>query len=83
MGLRLAFPESRIRITLVAVPDPLFLNFYSDPDPTFHFTADLDSTFHFNATPMHPAPHQSNANRRPLVYRPSGGSTHGSILSLV
>ncbi len=41
-----------------------------DPDPylSFYF-ADLgsDQSFHFNADPAH---HQSDANLRPLVFRP-------------
>jgi hypothetical protein len=35
-----------------------------------HFKADTDPNFHFNADPD-PAPRQSNANLRPLIYRPS------------
>jgi hypothetical protein len=42
------------------------------PDPAFHFIADLD-----------PAPHQCDANLRPLVYRPASiVGVHGSILSI-
>jgi hypothetical protein len=46
-----------------------------DQDPSFHFDADPDPTFHFDAGPdLDPgpatAPHQSDANLRPLVYRP-------------
>ncbi len=36
------------------------LHLNADPDPAFHFTADPE-----------PALHQSDANLRPLVYRPS------------
>jgi hypothetical protein len=36
-------------------------HFYADPDPAFGFNADPD-----------PAPHQSDENLRPLVYRPFG-----------
>jgi hypothetical protein len=33
---------------------------------------DMDATFHFNADLLlDPAPHQSDANLQPLVYRPS------------
>jgi hypothetical protein len=45
----------------VADPHP----FNTDPDPFFHFIADLD---------LESAPHQSDANLRPLVYRPSRAS---------
>jgi|LakMenEpi03Aug12_release.lakeMendotaPanAssembly.Ray.scaffolds.fasta_scaffold1019016_1 hypothetical protein len=48
--------------------DPHHMN--ADLDPSFHFNADLDPNFHFNADPdPDPAPHQINANMRPLVYR--------------
>ncbi len=54
-------------------PDPTF-HFDADPDPTFHFDADPDpiSHFHFDAdADSDPAPHQSDANLRPLVCRHS------------
>jgi hypothetical protein len=69
-----------------ADPDPAF-PFSADLDPTllfnaargtFHFNADPDPTFHFNADPDL-APHQSDANLRPLVYR-SGSATLSSII---
>jgi hypothetical protein len=42
------------------------------PDPAFHFNADPDPAFHFNANAdPDPAPNQSDANLRPLVYRTS------------
>jgi hypothetical protein len=48
------------------------------PDPSNHFNADPESSYHFNADPD-PAPHQSDANLRPLVYIQN---LKGSILSL-
>ncbi len=67
------------------------IEFYFNADPVFYFNADPDQNFHFNANP-NPAPRQSDANIRPLVYRPSRVpfwtfkppfvSVHGSILSL-
>jgi|688.fasta_scaffold164762_1 hypothetical protein len=43
-----------------------------NPDPTFHFDADPDPTFDFDTDPdLDPAPHESDANLLPLVYRPS------------
>ncbi len=58
-------------------PDP-FVNFDVDLDLPFNFDANLDPPFHFVADPD-PAPHQSDANLRPLVYRtlkaPFGTST--------
>ncbi len=43
-------------------------HFHGDPDPSFHFYADPDPTLHFNADPdLDPAPHQKDANLRPLV----------------
>ncbi len=62
--------------------------FNADPDPSFCCHADLDPTFHFNADPdpdLDPAPHQSDANLRPSVYRPSRSSIlslHASIVSV-
>ncbi len=50
------------------VADPHHLN--ADSDLAFHFTADQDPTGHVYADPDH-APHESEANLRPLVYRPS------------
>jgi hypothetical protein len=50
------------------VADPLHLN--ADPDLAFHFTADQDPIGHVYADQDH-APHESEANLRPLVYRPS------------
>jgi len=47
---------------------------YPDWDPSFHFYADPDLAVHFHANldpDTDPAPYQSNANLRPLVYRPS------------
>ncbi len=41
------------------------------------FNADSDSAFHFNADPG-PAPHQVDANLRPLVLQ----ALQGSVLSL-
>jgi hypothetical protein len=55
----------------VADPHP----FNTDPDPFFHFNADPDTIFHFNADlDLESAPHQSDVNLRPLVYRPSRAS---------
>ncbi len=45
-------------------------HFHADPGPSFHFHTDPDLTFHFNAD-LDLVPHQSDANTRPLVYRPS------------
>ncbi len=44
-----------------------------DPNPTIHFDADSDAASHqSNANPASdPAPYQSDANLRPLAYRPS------------
>jgi hypothetical protein len=36
----------------------------------FHLNADAEPNFHFNKDPD-PATHQSDANLRPLVFRPS------------
>jgi hypothetical protein len=47
-----------------AVPDQPF-RFDLDPDPTFHFDADPDPPY------PDPAPHQGDANPRPLTYLPS------------
>jgi len=41
----------------------------SDPEPSFQFNVDPDLTIHFNVD-LDPAPHHSDANLRPLVYRP-------------
>jgi hypothetical protein len=47
-------------------------HFNAELDPAFHFDADSDLALLFNEDPdPDPAPHQSNANLRPLVYRPS------------
>jgi hypothetical protein len=47
-------------------------HFNADPDPAFHFNEDPDPAFYFNVdTDPNPAPHQSDGNLRPLVYRPS------------
>jgi hypothetical protein len=54
----------------IAVPH----HFSADPDPAFHLNAntDPDSEIHFKADPVpDPAFHQSDANLRPLIYRPS------------
>jgi hypothetical protein len=60
MKKRRHISELRIRIT------------NANPDPSFHLTADSDLVFHFNVDPeLDPAPHQSDANRQPLVNRPS------------
>ncbi len=45
-----------------SVADPK--DYYADPDPAITFDANLDPD-------TDPAPHQSDANLRPLVYRPS------------
>ncbi len=50
-----------------------------NPDPSFHFNVDPDPTFYFDADPD-PAPHQSDVNLRPLVYRPSLASFWASCL---
>jgi hypothetical protein len=55
------FTSMRIRIPL---------HFNADPDLTLRFNADPDPTLHFNADPD-PAPHPSDANLRPHVYRAS------------
>ncbi len=53
----------------------------------YYFNVDQGPSFHFNADPD-PASHQSDANLRPLVYKPAGLhfcapiALHGSILSL-
>ncbi len=41
-----------------------------DPDPTFHFDLDPNLTFKFGANPD-PAPHESDANLRPLAFTDS------------
>jgi len=47
-------------------------HFNAEPDPAFHYDADSDLALLFNEDPdPDPVPHQSNANLRPLVYRPS------------
>jgi hypothetical protein len=52
------------------VADPHHFN--ADPDPSIHCNVGTDPTFHLNAGPdPDPAPHQSEANLQPLVYRPS------------
>ncbi len=48
-------------------PDTTF-HFGADPDLSFHFDADSERTFQFD---MDPDPHQSDANLRPLICRPS------------
>ncbi len=60
-----------LRILNARVPDPHHVD--ADPDPAFHFSADADLDFHFDAD-MDPAPYPSDANLRPLVYRPSRAS---------
>ncbi len=40
-----------------------------DPDPTFHFDTDLDPIL--TVMRIDPAPYQSDANMRLLVYKPS------------
>jgi hypothetical protein len=42
--------------------------------PAFYFNADPDPAFHFNPDP---APHEGDANLRPLVYRPLQASILG------
>jgi hypothetical protein len=49
--------------------DPAFY-FNADPYPASHFNADPDPAINLNAVPD-PAPHQGDANLRPLAYRPS------------
>ncbi len=49
--------------------DPAFY-FNADPDPASHFNPDPDPAINLNAVPD-PAPHQGDANLRPLAYRPS------------
>ncbi len=54
------------------VSDPHHFN--ADPDQAFCFNADPDPAFHFIVDPNpypDPAPHQGDANLRPLAYRPS------------
>ncbi len=52
------------------VADPHHFN--ANPDPAFHFNANPDPAFHFNADlGQDPAPHRSDGNPRPLVYRSS------------
>ncbi len=68
------FTLLRIRIHefsfyLNADPDAAF-HFKADTDPAFHFNADPDPAFNLNADP-NPAPHQADANLRPLAYRHS------------
>ncbi len=56
----------------------------TDPGPSFLCNADPDPTFHFNADPD-TAPHQSDANLRPVSYQTLQGfilSLHASILSV-
>jgi hypothetical protein len=54
--------------------DPHHFNADPDPDPDFHFNADLD---------LDPAPCQSDANLRPLVYtKPSRAPSLASTPSL-
>jgi hypothetical protein len=44
----------------------------TDADLAFYFNADPDPNFPFNANPnLDPAPHQSDANLRPQVYKRS------------
>jgi hypothetical protein len=60
---------ARFRIKQTTIADPINLN--SDPDPAFQINVDPDLVFQFNAVPDSDlAPHQSDANLRPLVYRP-------------
>jgi hypothetical protein len=54
-----------------ADPDQTFFHLDADPDQTFHFDADPDQTFFHLDADTNPAVHQSDANLRPLVYRPS------------
>jgi hypothetical protein len=42
----------------------------ANPDPLFSLNADLDPAFHFT-TDVDPYPNQSDANLRPVSYRPS------------
>jgi hypothetical protein len=57
-----------------------------EPDPSFYYYADPNPTLYFNADPK-PAPHQGDADLRPLAYRtstaPLGASTvlHCPILA--
>jgi hypothetical protein len=49
------------------VADPHHFN--ADPDPTFLVNAEPDTVFNFHTDP-NSAPHLSNRNLRPLIYRP-------------
>jgi hypothetical protein len=51
-------PVLRIRNAVIRIRIPLFT--FTDSDPNFHFNVNSD-----------PAPHQSDANLRPLVQKPS------------
>ncbi len=54
-------PESVLRI------HPHHL--HADPDPSFDFDADSDPTLDFDVDPdPNPPPHQSDTNRRSVVY---------------
>jgi hypothetical protein len=62
---------------LTSVPDLHHLEADLDPDPCFHFDAHLNTTFHSDTDPdpifhiavdLDPAPHNSDANLRPLLH---------------
>jgi hypothetical protein len=72
-----------VSILKVRVPPKGFSSdphhFNADPDPAFHFNADPDSypALHFNQDP-YAAPHQGDANLRPLLSRASRASFRAS-----
>jgi hypothetical protein len=63
MCVPLHLPGGRLQQLYLQVPVPYPTDRLADPDPAFHLNADPDRD---------PAPFQSDANLRPLVYyRPS------------
>ncbi len=52
----------------VLLKNPNLHYFHADPDPAFHVDADPGPSFQFNADPD-TAPHKSDGNLQPLVYR--------------
>ncbi len=73
MRIRVCMKVMRIQLPLftsMCFRIPIF-TMMRDPDPTYNFDADADPD---------PAPHQSDANPRPLAYRPSAAHCESSCL---